>query len=315
MKGLKLMTIRIPVFTTKIEEEEISLFDIDREEMVRIVCEKIKKFKCSSTNKIVLENGSKNYTHEIVKLDAQRKDMHGSPVVFIKMSAHKTNLGDGYIETSEKIPMTKDVKIGSDHHYIVMYPMTIKGRTKHKRHWHIFIYDDPNKDSQEFIRMVKEMIKRVLCLRICNLKAKDFEEELKEYSIINNVTANFQTVEFTNNIYDANFKDYIVAGKIYSKKEFNLAKIPSNKIIDIINDDGDITIKKKIFNIPLGKKEYKVSQTIRKDYQKAKTKYALLIESLFNESISITEDEYNTKLYDEKFVIDKLESVVANYMS
>lgn len=58
--------------------------------------------------------------------------MHGSPVVFIQMSAHKTNLGDGYIETSQKIPMTKDVKIGSDHHYVIMYPMAIKGRSKFK---------------------------------------------------------------------------------------------------------------------------------------------------------------------------------------
>lgn len=312
---IKLRTIRIPVFATKIEEEEISLFDISKEEMVGIVCEKINEFKCSKTNKIVLENGGKNYIHEIVKLEAQRKDMHGSPVVFIQMSAHKTNLGDGYIETSEKIPMTKDVKIGSDHHYILMYPMAVKGRTKYKRHWNIFIYDDPNKDSLEFIRLVKEMIKRVLNIKICNLKSKDFEEALRSYPIIDNVTANFQTIEFTNDIYDAKFNDFIIGGKIYSKKEFNLMRMPYDKIIEMINDDEDITVKRKIFNIPLGKKEYKVSKTIRKDYQNAKTKYSLLIESLFNESLSISEDEYNNQLYDEDFVIEKLESVVTNYLS
>lgn len=41
MKKSNSRVIRIPVFRTKIEEEEISLFNIDREEMVKTVCDKI----------------------------------------------------------------------------------------------------------------------------------------------------------------------------------------------------------------------------------------------------------------------------------
>jgi hypothetical protein len=315
MKKSNSRVIRIPVFRTKIEEEEISLFNIDREEMVKTVCDKINKFNCSSTNKITLENSGKNYTNEIVKITASRKEMHGSPTVLIQMSAHKTNMEDGYIETSEKIPVTKEVKIGSDHHYIVMYPSAIKGRTKYKRYWNVFIYDDPNKDSQEFIRMAKEMIKQILHIKISNLKRNDFVEELRVFPIISNITANFQTVEYVNNLYDAEFKDYIVKGTILSKKQFDLKNLPMQKIIEMLNNDEDITIKKKTFNIFVGKKEYKVSQTIKKDYQRAKEKYSLLIESIFNESISITDEEYAQKLYDEDFVIEKIESVITNYMS
>lgn len=40
-----------------------------------------------------------------------------------------------------------------------------------------------------------------------------------------------------------------------------------------------------------------------------------MIESLFNESVSITDEEYAQKLYDEDFVIEKIESAIANYMS
>lgn len=276
---------------------------------------KINDFNCSNNNKIILENSGKNYTSEIVKITATRKEMHGSPTVLIKMSAHKTNMGDGYIETSEKIPVTKEVKIGSDHHYIVMYPLITKGRTKYKRHWNVFVYDDPNKDSQEFIRMAKEMIKRVLCIKISNLKRNDFVEELKEIPIISNITANFQTVEYVNNQYDAEFKDYIVKGTILSKKQFDLRNLPTSKIVEMLNNDEDVTIKRKIFNIFAGKKEYKVSQIIKKDYQRAREKYSLLIESLFNESVSITDEEYAQKLYDEDFVIEKIESAIANYMS
>ena len=72
----------------------------------------------------------------------------------------------------------------------------------------------------------------------------------------------------------------------------------------------------QVLSIFVGKKEYKISQNIKKDYQRAKEKYSLLIESLFNESISISEEEYSSnKIYEKDFVIEKLEGVVANYMS
>lgn len=82
--------------------------------------------------------------------------------------------------------------------------------------------------------------------------------------------------------------------------------MPTSKIVEMLNNDEDVTIKRKIFNIFAGKKEYKVSQIIKKDYQRAREKYSLLIESLFNESVSITDEEYAQKLYDEDFVIEKL---------
>lgn len=315
-EGINFKTIKVPVFRTMIEEEEINLFFINREEMVERVCETIQKYNCSNTKKIVIENSGKNYINEIVQITAEKKDMHGSPVVFIQMSAHKTNLGDGYIETSKKIPMTKDVKIGSDHYYIVMYPTAIKGRTKFKHHWNIFLYDDPNKDSMEFIKMTKEMIKEVLKLKIRNLKKKDFYEEISNYSVFNNITANFQTVEHINDQYDAHFKDYIASGQILSKKTFELKNLPHATFLEMLNSEDDMTIKRRTFNIFAGKKEYKISQNIKKDYQRAKEKYSLLIESLFNESISVSEEEYSSnKIYEKDFVVEKLEGVVANYMS
>lgn len=53
MNEIKLKTIRIPVFRTKIEEEELQLFDINKEDMVRFVCEKINNYNCSNINKII----------------------------------------------------------------------------------------------------------------------------------------------------------------------------------------------------------------------------------------------------------------------
>lgn len=312
---MKEWNINIPVYRTKPVEEEISLFDINISDMVDIVCKKINDYKCSTTNKITLDNYGKNYTNEIVQIIAEKKEMDGSPFVLVKMSAHKTNLNDGYIETSKKIPVTKDVKIGSDHHYIIMYPMVIKGRTKYKRYWNIFIYDDPNKDSNEFIRMSKEMIKLVLGFQVCNLKKKDFVDEIKDCKVFENITAHFQTVEFIDNQYDAEFKDYIASGQINSKQMFNLKNVLHEDFMKMLESENDETVKKRQFIIPFGKKEYRIKQEIKKSYQSAKEKYRITIESHFNEKISLTEDEYLNKLYDIDFIIDKMKSVITNYMS
>jgi hypothetical protein len=306
--------IRIPVFRTKTEEEEIELFNIDRNDMIDRTCELMNKYS-NSGFKIIIENGIKNYTNEIVKISAQKKDMNGSPFVFIQMSAHKTNMGDGYVQVLEKIPVTKETKIGSDHYYMILYPMVIKGRKKYRRYWNVFLYDDPNKESQEFIKMAKEVIKQILGVRICNLKKQDFIEELKTAPVGFDITASYQTVEFHDNQFDAEFKEHIVKAELRSRKTISYKNMTSDKVEKMLNDESDETVKRKRFSIFTGKKEYKVSQDIKRDVKRAKEKYTLLIESLFNESISITEDEYDTKLYDESFVIDKMKSVITNYMS
>ena len=305
--------IKIPVFRTKTEEEEVELFNIDRNIMIDHTCEQMNKYS-NSGFKIIIENGIKNYTNEIVKISAQKKEMNGSPFVFIQMSAHKTNMGDGYVQVLEKIPVTKETKIGSDHYYMILYPMVIKGRKKYRRYWNVFLYDDPNKESQEFIKMAKEVIKQIMRVRICNLKKQEFIDELKTESGFE-ITATYQTVEFNDDQFNAEFKEHIVKAELRSRKTISYKNMTFDKVEKLINDEDDETVKRKTFSIFTRKKEYRVSQDIKRDVKRAKEKYTLLIESLFNESISITEDEYETKLYDESFVIDKVKSVITNYMS
>lgn len=66
-------SINIPVYRTKTEEEEILLFNITRDEMVDNVCKKINDYKCSTTNKITIDNSGKSYTNEIVHIKAEKK--------------------------------------------------------------------------------------------------------------------------------------------------------------------------------------------------------------------------------------------------
>lgn len=305
--------IKVPVFMTKPLDREIELFEINRAEMVDNIIRSIQFFN-ESKRKIVIENPNKNYVYEIVDVLPERETMGDVPVILLQISAHKTNMGDGYIDLGEKVPVTKEMKIGSDHHFALMYPIIVRGKKRYKSYWDIFVYDDPNKESEELIRIVKTTAKEVLDLKVANLKQKDFVEEIKKYNIIPNVSMSFNSVQMINDEFGASFEGHLVSGKITTRKELNINKLPFDKLNTYLEDDSDITIKRKVFNITIGKKEYKVSKAIKKDIKRASEKYSILIESIFNESIEIS-DEEKDDIYKPEFIMNKLKSVVANYLS
>ena len=277
------LTINFPVFRTKTEEESIPLIEVDRLGMVDLIINKAKSFNNSNSNLITLDNNGKTYINEVTNVNAIKIDINGSPAVLIQMTAKKANIKDAYVEIPDRDLITEKFKFGSDNYFFVMYPTTIKGRSKFRRYWNIFIYDDPNKESEEFIRIVKKVVKDIFGLSVSNLKRSDFVREMETYKFLENVTATFQTVESSDALYEGSFKDYIVEGKIFSKKEYKLHKMPIEKFIDLLNgNDDEITIKRKSFGINIGKKEYKIKCEVKKGYKKAKEKYSLLIESLLD---------------------------------
>lgn len=314
--------IRIPVFMTKYTEDSRNLFEVSKSDMIESVCLKIREGNISKTNKIIVENSSKTYTQEIVRIETYNQNIGDVPTVLLKISAHKTNIDDGYIDVSEvsgdaskKILVTKNIKIGSDNHFVLMYPMVVKNSKRYKTFWHIFIYVDPYKESEDFIRVVKTVLKDVLGLKTANLKRKDFVEELQTYNIIGEMSATFNTIEMLNGPCDAVFGKYITKGKIQSRKELLLENLPFSDVESLIDDDTDITITRKVFNIPIGKKEIKISKTLKRDIKAGQNKYNLLIESLFNESVEITDEEMGKFLYDPIFIIEKITPVILNYIS
>ncbi len=307
---------------TKPKEELIGLFDISKSEMVDDVCLKIKTKNVTKNNKIIVENSSKTYIQEVVQIQTYNQFIGDVPTVLLRISAHKTNIDDGYIDvgesvknTSNKIPVTKDIKIGSDNHFVLMYPMVIKELEKYRTFWHVFIYDDPYKESNDFIRVVKAVLKDVLKLKTANLKKKEFVDELRTHNLISEMSATFNTIEMVNGPCDAIFGKYVIKRKIQSRTELILKNIPFEDVECLIDDDTDITINRKIFNIPIGKKEIKVSKVLRKNLKIGQDKYQLLIESLFNESIEITDEEMTKQLYDPMFVVEKITPIISNYIS
>ena len=60
--------INVPVFKTELQEGDNGLFELNMSELADSICEKIREFGCSNTNKILIEYFNKSYHHEIVKI-------------------------------------------------------------------------------------------------------------------------------------------------------------------------------------------------------------------------------------------------------
>lgn len=313
--------IRIPVFKTATETEPKLLFNINREEMVDNACKCFNDYKCSDINKIIITNDYKNFTHEVVHLEASKEELNKSPFVFLKLSAHKTNMRDGYIEAPDntsknttKIPLTQQVKIGSEHYYVILYPMVQESsKNMYNRYWLVFLYDDPNKNTQDFIKIVKKVILEVLKTKPSHLKPVEFAEEIKK-SQNYTMKACFQSSEtISNDIYNRKFSNRIVSGKLCSKKFIDFEKLSSEDVQDILKEDDDPSVYRKIFHIFSDKKSYKVKKERKVEVGKAAAEFKLYIESNYNYATEITEEQLaSNEIYDKNFIIKKMEAVITN---
>lgn len=312
--------IKIPVYRSRIKEEEMSLFPPSRLDMIKNAIGIIKKFNETIGKSIDVESSSKNYALNIVSIDATPKEYNGSDVLLIKFNAQKKNFGEEYIETepNKQIPMTDTFKLGSSTYFVILYPVVSfsVGSDKVKYYWNIFIYDDSNKDSDDFLRLVKALMKEVFKEPIRNMKLPDFMEEIRQFNVIDNITVDLLSVEDVDSGYKAKFGSWIVQSFLSKKRSLSLNMLPSNKFKELFETDDieNVQITKKVFKLSQGLRQYTLNQDIKKDAKTLKDKITTSVESCFNESIDLDDTEV-PHIYEEDFIICKVGPIISNYTS
>lgn len=312
--------IKVPVYRTKIHEEQLNLFPITRLEMIdKAVCT-IKTFNESLTKTIDVDLSSKNYSLTIVSISAIPKEYNGSKLLLLKLNAQKKDFGEEYIETApnEQMPMNDAFKLGSSNYYIVLYPVVSLpvGNDIVKHYWNIFVYDDANKDSDDFLRLVRTLMKVVFNEPIRNIKYSDFLEEIKEFDVIENITAELSSVEDVEPGYKTKFGDWIIKSSLSKKRSLSLQSLPSNRFKELFESDdvGNVKITKRVFKLTQGLKQYTLSRNVTQDAKTLKDKVSYSVESCFNESIEL-DDADLSHIYEEDFIVSKIGPIISNYTS
>ena len=100
--------------------------------------------------------------------------------------------------------------------------------------------------------------------------------------------------------------------KLEKKKVRDFKDMPFDVMSDLLSDktdDEDYQTKKT--SIKVGKTEYRIKRYI----SEAKEELQETAEKIFNFTTGITQTELDSKIYDENFIITKLQAVLTNYMS
>ena len=111
---------------------------------------------------------------------------------------------------------------------------------------------------------------------------------------------------------DVKYVQYLQGGKLEKKKVRNFKDMPFEVLSELLtdkSDDEDYQTKKT--SIIVGKTEYRIKSLINE----AKDELQESAEKIFNFSTGITQSELDSKIHDKDFILEKLHSVLTNYLS
>lgn len=288
--------------------------------MIADALQKVDKFNCSSINNIMVDASGKNYKLEVVKISASDVAYNKSNLLLFQMTVQKKDFGEEYVETTPStiIPMSDTIKLGSRSYFFILYPVIVyqEQDTKIKTFWNVFVYDDPNKDSEDFLKVVKNVLKDVLKEQVRNIKYKEFLEEIKGCSVLDNITASVLTIEDVDQNYRAKYNEWIVNARLSKKQNVSFKNLPSEQFQELYEsqDVDDVHITRKVFKITQGFKQYTLKRERKQNAKTLQDRFVNTVESCFNETITIGDGEEN-KIYDVDYIVNNVGPIIHKYIS
>ena len=288
--------------------------------MIADALQKVDKFNCSSINNIMVDASGKNYKLEVVKISASNVTYNKSNLLLFQMTVQKKDFGEEYVETTPStiIPMSDTIKLGSRSYFFILYPVIVyeEQDTKIKTFWNVFVYDDPNKDSEDFLKVVKNVLKDVLKEQVRNIKYKEFLEEIQGCSVLDNVAASVLTIEDVDQNYRAKYDEWIVNARLSKKQNISFKNLPSEQFQELYESQNvdDVHITRKIFKITQGFKQYTLKRERKQNVKTLQDRFVNTVESCFNETITIGDGEEN-KIYDVDYIVNNVGPIIHKYIS
>ena len=268
----------------------------------------------------MVDASGKNYKLEVVKISASNVTYNKSNLLLFQMTVQKKDFGEEYVETTPStiIPMSDTIKLGSRSYFFILYPVIVyeEQDTKIKTFWNVFVYDDPNKDSEDFLKVVKNVLKDVLKEQVRNIKYKEFLEEIQGCSVLDNVAASVLTIEDVDQNYRAKYDEWIVNARLSKKQNISFKNLPSEQFQELYESQNvdDVHITRKIFKITQGFKQYTLKRERKQNVKTLQDRFVNTVESCFNETITIGDGEEN-KIYDVDYIVNNVGPIIHKYIS
>lgn len=286
----KSYNIKIPVYTTTMLDYNTGLFDnVSYQDMIQMIKKKLDEFK----KPIISSNRNKTKKSVISNITYQDIQIDNVPSLLLKISAFKTNMYDGYFEAKEKIPISKENKLGSENNFVLLYPR-IKGLSANTYtcFFLMLIYEDPTKDNGEVCKLAKTVVNQILNIPIENIKLPMIFDELKNISTIPELQIRYKSIIEDDNDIDVKYREFLQTSKIEKKKDRLFKNMPRITMEQLLADNSnDNDYQQRCTRIIIGRKEYRIKKEMINEASRELNETA---EKIFNYSTAITQTELDT---------------------
>ncbi|MFC5272244.1 hypothetical protein, partial [Adhaeribacter terreus] len=256
----------------------------------------------------------KTIKKEIVNVECFDHLIGDRPTLLIKISAHNTNIKDGYIDQGTKVSISENDKLGSENNWIWLCPNIVElDNTKYRHHWIILVYEDPHKEPAELLSTVRLVLDKILCIPIQNIKLPEVLKELKEMGDISEFHIKLTSLSINENEVDDNLDEYFIKGEVRKESKLLFRDVPFEKIEELVKSSAILEkCSRAVIKLIKGKREYKITKS---QLEEARGKLKETFEEIFNEKCYIKEEESSKEiLYKPEFITTKLTPILHQYL-
>lgn len=299
--------IQVPLYTIPLSEEDTttSFFPRTYEQIIDLVKDRLNVFSPHE-----LKNNKKERRTIIESLSYREKSINGVPCVLVRCAVSDSNLGDTTIEDDNVYQLSPKAKVKAANYFFLLYPKIDGPQKKRVCSIIMLVYDDPYHDSFKSCRIATTVTKKILRLKPINQKLDSVIHEIEATQTIPQLQIMLSSYDATDSDYAPKINLYRVKTSNFRKQVINFESVPKLEALEVIeNDDcGDFSVKE--ISLSMGRKQIKV----RRDISKGIDAMKLTIDSVFNSSTTVTDEEMKN-LYDEDFIIEKIKPILSNYLS
>lgn len=302
--------IKIPVFSSEVKNFDLGvIFDSpDYNSLIKLLKAKIEEFDRAG---IAVTNLRSNKVKEMKISNIEYFDysFEGIPTLLLKITAYNTNLIDGFVEIDLKRDLQKKDKVGSDTNYVLIIPSIFGlNSSKNTYQYKFFVYDDPTKESSEIISICKLVAKKILEVKIRNIKLETILQEIKKNNVIENIEIQLSSQTEENDDPEIQLKQYLVKSNVAKTTKNKYKNLPTESFEKLIHDRSHNSYK-RIFKIIKNKTEIKITQEkFKGDIDKLNS----TIEEIFNSQYELSQNDLEN-IFDKDFIIKNLNCALTDF--
>lgn len=313
----KSLCIKVPVYVSQPIERENEFFSVTNESLIEEAKILINSFNSTPQKAIISEKKTKTTTIGINHIDCIDLQFNYDECVLLKVTAYKSNLIDGFLQSEtlkeNELRFKPNDKLCSDTYFYILYPTIVRNDEKEKvvAYWHIFLYEDPSKESTDMTSIARLIMRAVMNVPIKNIKSDKMLAELKKFDLISQVEIVLSSVSDDDDGVPKYLQRYKCSNKLRKERKMVLENVSIQDAITAFEDDSfTLDYSRRIIKFrTYNKRVFSMVQEYRE-------KLSSTLDDSFNYSIEVDElDVKNGSIFETEKIKKNVEGIFARYLA